>query len=188
MQQPARPVIANTIAHTLLRVGVGGVLVAHGSQKLFGWFGGSGVEGTGQAMHAMGFRPGRRNAVLAGWGEAGAGAALILGLATPAAGASAATAMGVAAAVHAPNGFFATEGGMEYPALLSLAATCTVIAGSGPASLDAVTGHVFDKPWMRAVALGSIPVVAGIQILGRRKALRADALRAQEQAAGNTEG
>lgn len=185
MPQSVPSTVSSTIAHTLLRVGVGGVLVAHGTQKLFGWFGGSGVEGTAQAMHAMGFRPGRRNAVLAGWGEAGAGAALVLGLATPAAGASAATAMGVAAAVHAPNGFFATKGGMEYPALLSLAAACTVIAGSGPVSLDAATRDILDRPWMRAVALGSIPLVAGAQILGRRKALREDA--APAQAAGTPE-
>lgn len=64
-----------TVAQTLFRVALGGVLVAHGSQKLFGWFGGGGIEGTSKGMHAMGFRPGRPNAVLAGMGEAGAGVA-----------------------------------------------------------------------------------------------------------------
>lgn len=65
-------------------------------------------------MHAMGFRPAKPSAILAGVGEAGVGVALALGLA-PAAGAAAATTMGVAASVHAPNGFYATEGGFEYP-------------------------------------------------------------------------
>ncbi|MCW2501553.1 MAG: mhqP3, partial [Frankiales bacterium] len=58
----------------LLRAGVGGVLVAHGGQKLFGWFGGHGLEGTAGAFEQMGFRPGRASAVAAGLGEAGGGA------------------------------------------------------------------------------------------------------------------
>jgi putative oxidoreductase len=136
---------AAAAAQTLFRVGLGGVLVAHGTQKLFGWFGGGGVEGTSKGMHAMGFRPAKPSAVLAGVGEAGAGLALALGLATPAAGAAAATTMGVAASVRAPNGFFAQEGGFEYPALLGLVAVAFTIGGSGPYSLDALTGGV--RPW-----------------------------------------
>ncbi|MDV9178221.1 DoxX family membrane protein, partial [Streptomyces sp. W16] len=62
----------------LLRLGTGGVLAAHGSQKLFGWFGGGGIEGTGAAMEAMGYSPGRQSAVLAGLSEAGGGALLAL--------------------------------------------------------------------------------------------------------------
>jgi putative oxidoreductase len=160
-------------AQTLFRVGLGGVLIAHGSQKLFGWFGGG---GTSKGMHAMGFRPAKLSAVLAGVGEAGAGLALALGLATPAAGAAAATTMGVAASVHAPNGFFATEGGLEYPAALGLAAAAFTIGGSGPFSLDALTGHVLDRPWMRITALAVIPTAIAVQIARRRKALAADAV------------
>ncbi|WP_181762612.1 hypothetical protein [Pseudarthrobacter sp. B4EP4b] len=88
-------------------------------------------------------------------GEAGAGLALALGFATPAAGAAAAATMGVAASVHAPNGFFAMEGGLEYPAVLGLAATSFAIGGPGRVSLDALTGHVLDRPWMRAVAVAA---------------------------------
>ena len=58
-----------------LRVGVGGVLVAHGVQKLFGWLGGHGLEGTGAAFEQMGFQPGRQSALAAGLGEAGGGLA-----------------------------------------------------------------------------------------------------------------
>jgi putative oxidoreductase len=174
MSQSTHSPVAATTAQTLFRVALGGVLVAHGSQKLFGWFGGGGLEGTSQGMHAMGFRPAKTSAVLAGVGEAGAGLALALGLGTPAAGAAAATTMGVAASVHAPNGFFATEGGLEYPAVLGLAAASFTIGGAGAASLDAVTNHVLDRPWMRAVSLAVIPAAIGVQIYRRRKALAAE--------------
>ncbi|HEY1157177.1 MAG TPA: DoxX family protein, partial [Arthrobacter sp.] len=93
----------------------------------------------------------------------------------PAAGAAAATTMGVAASVHAPSGFFATEGGLEYPAVLGLAAASFTIGGAGPLSLDALTGHVLDRPWMRALALAAIPAAMGAQIYRRRKALANDA-------------
>jgi putative oxidoreductase len=125
-------------------------------------------------MHAMGFRPAKPSAILAGVGEAGAGLALTLGLATPAAGAAAATTMGVAASVHAPSGFFATEGGLEYPAVLGLAAASFTIGGPGPFSLDALTGHVLDRPWMRAAALAVIPAAVAVQVYRRRSALAGD--------------
>lgn len=66
-----------------LRVGVGGTLVAHGAQKLFGWFGGGGPDQTGAMFEQIGFSPGRPHAVAAGVSEAGGGALLVLGLATP---------------------------------------------------------------------------------------------------------
>ena len=171
---PVAPAAA-TAAQTIFRVGLGSVLVAHGTQKLFGWFGGGGIEGTSKGMHAMGFRPAKPSAVMAGLGEAGAGLALALGFGTPAAGAAAATTMGVAASVHAPNGFFATEGGLEYPAVLGLAAASFTIGGPGSFSLDSVTGHVLDRPWMRAVALAVIPTAIAIQVYRRQKALAHDA-------------
>lgn len=165
---------AATAAQAIFRVALGSVLMAHGSQKLFGWFGGGGLEGTSKGMHAMGFRPAKSSAVLAGVGEAGAGLALAVGLATPAAGAAAATTMAVAASVHAPGGFFATEGGLEYPAVLAVAAATFTLGGPGSFSLDALTGHVLDRPWMRAVALAAIPAVTAVQIYRRQQALAAD--------------
>ncbi|GGI01442.1 DoxX family protein [Arthrobacter liuii] len=178
---------ATTAARTLFRAALGGVLVAHGSQKLFGWFGGGGIKETSKGMDAMGFRPARTSAMLAGLGEAGAGLALALGFATPAAGAVAATTMGVAASVHAPNGFFAMDGGLEYPAVLGLAATSFAIGGPGRLSLDALTGHVLDKPWMRAAAVTAIPVAIGIQIYRRRNALAADHMPASSATAADGE-
>ncbi|WP_043448398.1 DoxX family membrane protein, partial [Streptomyces nodosus] len=50
----------------LIRLGIGGVLAAHGTQKLFGWFGGGGIEGTGRFMESVGYRPGRASATAAG--------------------------------------------------------------------------------------------------------------------------
>ncbi|WP_329619877.1 DoxX family membrane protein [Streptomyces sp. NBC_01255] len=158
----------------VLRVGTGAVLAAHGTQKLFGWFGGSGLEGTAKGMEAMGFSPGRESAIAAGLGEAGGGVLLALGLATPAAGAAAAGAMAGAVAVHAPAGFFAHAGGYEYPAFLGFTAAAIGIAGAGRYSLDHATCHVLDRPWVVATAfLGT--AIAAAAVVGRRAQDRAPA-------------
>lgn len=99
---------------------------------------------------------------------------MALWLATPAAGAAAATTMGVAASVHAPTGFFATEGGFEYPAVLGLAAASFTIGGPGPFSLDSLNGHVLDRPWMRAAALAVNRLPSRSRSTARCKALAED--------------
>ncbi|MFD9792666.1 DoxX family membrane protein [Streptomyces sp. NPDC059070] len=158
----------------VLRVGTGAVLAAHGTQKLFGWFGGGGLDGTAAAMEHMGFRPGKQSAVAAGLGEAGGGALLALGLATPVAGAAAAGAMAGAVAVHAPAGFFTAKGGFEYPAFLGFTAAAIGIAGAGRYSLDHASGHVVDRPWTVALAfLGSAAAAAAV--VGRRAKERDEA-------------
>ncbi|MEU9998206.1 DoxX family membrane protein [Streptomyces sp. NPDC050848] len=163
----------------VLRVGTGAVLAAHGTQKLFGWFGGGGVEATAKGMEAMGFHPPRESAIAAGLGEAGGGVLLALGLATPAAGAAAAGAMAGAVAVHAPAGFFAAGGGYEYPAFLGFSAAAIGIAGAGRYSLDHATGHVLDRPWVVATAfLGS--ALAAAAVVGRRAQARAEATHEAE--------
>ncbi|MFB7907572.1 DoxX family protein [Kitasatospora sp. NPDC059146] len=168
-----------------LRSAVGGVLIAHGTQKLFGWFGGGGLEGTTQAMDHMGFHPARESAIAAGVGEAGGGALLVAGLATPAAGAVVAGTMAGAVAVHAPAGFFAMSGGYEYPAFLGGTALAMGLAGPGRYSLDHLTGHVFDRPWVGALAFvasaaGAYGVVARRRHLVRLREERA-AVEADEQ-------
>jgi putative oxidoreductase len=96
-----------------LRAGVGGVLVAHGVQKLFGWFGGHGLTDTGDAFEQIGFQPGRQSALAAGLGEAGGGVLIALGLATPAAGAAAA---GTIALVGLKS---PVRAGLTYPVLFT---------------------------------------------------------------------
>lgn len=159
----------------VLRVGTGAVLAAHGTQKLLGWFGGGGIEGTTKAMEAMGFHPGRESAVAAGLGEAGGGLLLALGLATPAAGAAAAGAMTGAVAVHYPAGFFAMGGGYEYPAFLGFTAAALGVTGAGRLSLDHATGHVLDRPWVVATAFLGTAIAAAAVVNRRADALAAPA-------------
>ncbi|GAA0646229.1 DoxX family membrane protein [Streptomyces thermocarboxydovorans] len=156
----------------LLRLAAGGVLMAHGTQKLFGWFGGHGIEGTGQFMETVGYSPGKASATAAGLAETGGGALLALGLATPAAGAAAAGAMAGAAAVHTPNGFFAQEGGYEYAATLGLTAAGLAITGAGRLSLDHALGHVLDRNWMLPAAFGVTAAATALVIGARTKRLR----------------
>ncbi|MFD4632550.1 DoxX family membrane protein [Streptomyces sp. NPDC058284] len=157
----------------LLRAGTGSVLAAHGAQKLFGWFGGGGIEGTGAFMESIGYAPGKRNAVMAGLAEAGGGALLALGLATPAAGAAAAGAMAGAVAVHTPHGFFSQGGGYEYPAFLGMVAGALAVTGPGRHSVDHALGHRLDRGWMVPAALAGTAVGVLATLAARRKNVRA---------------
>lgn len=142
----------------LLRVVLGLTLAAHGAQKLFGWFGGYGLDGTGGFLESIGFRPGRRNALMAGLTEAGGGLLLALGLVTPAAAASILSVMIVAAAsVHLTKGFFASNGGYEYTLVLGLAALAIAFTGPGAWSLDAALGLQ-----LNGFLWGSVALVAGV--------------------------
>ncbi|MGW2046977.1 DoxX family membrane protein [Streptomyces sp. NPDC001858] len=156
----------------LLRLGTGGVLAAHGTQKLFGWFGGPGLENSGQYMESIGYEPGKASATASGLAEAGGGLLLALGLATPAAGAAAAGAMAGASSVHAPNGFFAASGGYEHAASLGLSAAGLAIAGPGRLSLDHALGHRVDRGWMVPAALGVTAAVTAVVVGLRSRRLR----------------
>jgi len=126
----------------LLRMVVGGLFVGHGTQKLFGWFGGHGLEATSQGFEQMGLRPGKTNAIAAGAGEAAGGALLAAGFLTPLAAASIIGTMLVAMhRVHLKNGPWVTNGGYEYNLVLILAALAVAEAGPGPLSLDAAIGR-----------------------------------------------
>ncbi|MET9604263.1 DoxX family protein [Streptomyces sp. NPDC006512] len=158
------------LALLALRTGTGAVLIAHGTQKLFGWFGGAGLDATAAGMERMGFTPGRPSAVAAALGEAGGGALLVLGLATPAAGAAAAGAMAGAVAVHAPAGFFAQDGGYEYPAFLGFTAAAVGLAGAGRYAVDHATGHTFDRPWTLGLAFAGSALAAAAVLTKRARA------------------
>ena len=121
----------------VLRIVVGLVFVGHGTQKLFGWFGGGGPEGTGQFFESVGMRPGKQNAVASGVSETAGGALLALGLATPLATAALSGTMATALwTVHKDNGPWVTAGGYEYN--LTLLAIFFALADLGPGawSLD----------------------------------------------------
>ena len=120
-----------------LRIPIGIILAAHGSQKLFGWFGGYGLEGTGQWMASVGLTPGFVMALLAGSAEFFGGIALIVGLMTRLAAAVSALTLLVALFwVHWGNGFFLDSKGIEYALALLSATSTLVLMGGGRYSLD----------------------------------------------------
>lgn len=171
-----------------LRLGTGGILIAHGTQKLLGWFGGRGPKATAATMHKMGFRHGLPNALMAGLSETASGTLLGLGAATPAGGAATLGAMSAAVAVHRPSGFFNSTGGYEYPAFLALAATGLAVAGPGRFSIDHATDNRLNTP---AVLLGAFAVsaLAATEVLRRRtKVMAAQAAAEGDEAdAGETD-
>jgi putative oxidoreductase len=125
------------LGRLLLRLVIGGLFIGHGTQKLFGWFGGSGLEATGQGFESLGLTPGRRNALAAGITETAGGASLALGLATPLAAAGLTGVMLTAIrTLHLKNGPWNTNGGYEYNAVLIAALLGLAEAGPGRWSLD----------------------------------------------------
>ncbi|GAA0831185.1 MULTISPECIES: DoxX family protein [Marinomonas] len=127
------------IASTVLRVPVGLVLMAHGSQKLFGMFGGYGLEGTGQWMASIGLNPGYLMALLSGSSEFFGGLALLLGLLIRPASAVVAFTMLVAIfSVHISNGLFMANNGYEYALTLFVVAVSLMISGAGSYSVDKI--------------------------------------------------
>lgn len=124
-------------AALVLRVPVGIILAAHGAQKLFGWFGGYGLEGTGQWMASIGLEPGYLMALLAGSAEFFGGLALIFGLLTrPAAAVSAFTMVIAIFSVHFVNGLFMSNNGYEFALALFAATLALTLQGAGRLSLD----------------------------------------------------
>jgi putative oxidoreductase len=160
----------------LLRVVIGGTLFAHGTQKLFGWWGGGGPQGTAQMFGGLRFRSPGLLAVLAGLGET-SGALFAVGLLTPLAATGMATVMLVAIwSVHWPKGFFNTNGGLELP--LSLAAVAIAVTATGPArfSLDRAIGwddNLSGLLWGVGVALVAL-AVSGLVMTSLREQARAE--------------
>src|SRR5713101_4587273 len=123
----------------LIRLVFGLVMAAHGAQKLFGWFGGYGITGTGGFFEGLGFRPGKLFAALAGLGEFGGGLLLAVGFLGPVGSALVLSVMIVAAVtVHWGKGLFAASNGIEMPLLYAAAATALALTGPGLYSLDAL--------------------------------------------------
>lgn len=132
----------NSIANIMLRVPVGIILAAHGSQKLFAWFGGYGLEGTGQWMESIGLAPGFLMALLAGSAEFFGGIALLLGFLTrPAAIVSAFTMIIAIFSVHFSNGLFMSNNGYEFALTLLAVNVALAIQGGGKYSVDSAIAN-----------------------------------------------
>jgi putative oxidoreductase len=154
------------------RVLIGGLFVGHGTQKLKGWFGGPGLEGTDAMMEKLDMYPPRRNSIAAGATETVGGALLITGLATPlASGALIGTMITAIRKVHLANGPWAGKGGWEYNAVLIAALVALAEGDPGRASVDHALGK--DRSgagWgLGAFALGAAASTAVIEV-GRRAA------------------
>ena len=136
----------DSLANLVLRVPTGIILAAHGAQKLFAWFGGYGLEGTGQWMESIGLAPGFLMALLAGSAEFFGGLALIIGFLTrPAALVSAFTMVIAIFSVHAANGLFMTNNGYEFALTLLAATGALAIQGGGKFSIDSLDDESIKK-------------------------------------------
>lgn len=152
------------IALLVLRVALGLIVAAHGSQKLFGWFGGGGFVRTGEFMTRQGFRPAWLWALLGGLGEFGGGVLLAAGLLSPLAGAAVFAAMLMAVLkFHWSKGFWSMKGGYEYPLVLAILGALLALTGPGNYSLDALFGFALATPLVWTVlVLAALVVLIGI--------------------------
>jgi putative oxidoreductase len=129
------------IALLILRVVLGGIFVAHGAQKLFGSFGGHGLEGTAGFFEQIGLKPGHAMALLAGLAEFGGGLLVLAGFLTPLGAFAIIAVMAMAIVrVHVPNGFFNESGGYEFNLVLIGVAVALILTGSGAYGIDAALG------------------------------------------------
>jgi putative oxidoreductase len=147
-----------TLGAIAVRGVVGPLFIGHGAQKLFGSFGGHGLEGTAGFFESLGLRPGRRAAMAAGIAETGGGALLTLGALTPLATSALTSVMATAIRkVHLQNGPWVANGGYEYN--LALIAVLTALADTGPGkpSVDAAR-----LPWLKGPAWALLSLGAGV--------------------------
>jgi putative oxidoreductase len=162
-----------TISAGLLiaRLMVGLVMAAHGSQKLFGWFGGHGLAGTAGFLESIGFRPGRLFAIVASATEIVSGILVALGLLGPVGPALILSVMIVAAvSVHWKNGLFAQNNGIEVALFYGAAAMALALTGFGSYSLDSLIGlQSLYTPSFAIIAL-AIGILGGVgNLLARRQ-------------------
>lgn len=154
------------VGRLALRLTIGPLFVGHGTQKLLGWFGGSGLDGTAETFERIGMRPGRRHAQLAGAAETVGGVMVTIGALTPLAAALLTGVMTTAIRkVHASNGPWVSNGGFEYNAVLIAALAALVEQGPGRPSVD---GALFPRMNGPALALAAVAAGAGGSFFNER--------------------
>lgn len=168
----------------LVRLVIGGTLAAHGAQKLFGWFGGYGISGTGGWLESMGFHPGKLQAVVSGLSEFGGGLLLAAGLLTPLGAAAIAGVMLVAiASVHLDKGFFNGAGGYEFNLVLAITALALAFTGPGEVSIDHVLGLDLNGPGYGVAATLLAGMIGGSVLAARRTPALVEAAEDEQKAA-----
>jgi putative oxidoreductase len=166
---PDSQMLASAVLVTRMVFGL--LMAAHGAQKLFGWFGGYGLNATGEFLVQLGFPPGRLFAAEAALGECGGGLLVALGFLGPVGPALMISVMIVAMiSVHRANGLFAASNGIELPLLYATGALGMALAGPGPFSLDALLG--ITPVWTPAVtwavlAAGVVGAIVNLTIRRR---------------------
>jgi putative oxidoreductase len=163
-----------SIGMLILRLAVGLLFVGHGTQKLFGWFGGGGPDRTAGMFESLGYRPARPMAITGGLAETFGGLSLALGFLTPL-GAAAIIGMMLNAtlSVHLKNGIWNTKGGFELPLTNAAVATALAFGGPGKISLDYLIGFTPGDvvSGLLAVLLGG---VIGLVVYASRRPAEAE--------------
>jgi putative oxidoreductase len=166
-----------SIGVLIVRLVVGGLLAGHGAQKLFGWFGGAGIEGTAGWMESMRLRPGTAWARLAGGSELGGGLLTALGFLNPLGPIAAMGAMSMAwAKVHLGNPVWSTKGGAELPLTNIAVLSALTVAGPGRLSLDSLFG--IRVP--RIVGLSALIGMLGSVYVAARREIEAGTAKVNE--------
>jgi putative oxidoreductase len=161
-----------SIAMLIVRLIIGLGLAVHGCQKLFGWFGGYGLSGTGGFFESLGFRPGKLFALMAGLGETAGGLLTVLGLGGALGPVLIVLVMLVAiGSVHYNKGYFVSSGGWELNAAIIAGALAISFCGNGDYALDNPLNLQFlTDPVQIGYAFAAAAVVAGLNLLARRPA------------------
>ena len=174
------------LAALILRVALGGLMAGHGAQKLFGSFGGPGMEGTKGFMEMLGLRPGKPWAYAAGLSEFGGGVLTLLGFLNPLGPVGVIGSMAMATTkAHWGKPIWVTEGGAELPVTNIAAATALIVGGPGKYSLDRAFGLRLPG-WLAPVGL--VAVIVTVLYAGVNTPEQPEQDEAREGTAGNPEG
>lgn len=173
------------LARLIMRLVSGGLMMGHGAQKLFGWFGGNGLEGTAQWVKSMGLRPSKPWAIAAGVSEFGGGLLTTLGLLNPLGSLGIIGSMSMATAkVHWGKPIWVTSGGAEYPLTNLAIALALGMVGPGKLSMDNLLGIKLPRRLVLipGLALTAAAVGAGAYISSQnQKAQQAQAEQPKQQ-------